>query len=95
MFTIKDNKKINDLMDAILLLKNSGEAKKFFRDLLTEQEILEFARRWQAVTMLDKKQSYMIIEKDTGLSSATLHVTTCFLNCSPNESRLCIAARPA
>ena len=33
-----NNKKTEDLFKVILKLKNVGEAKKFFRDLLTEEE---------------------------------------------------------
>lgn len=67
-----DNPKTEDLFRAILALKNVNEAKKFFRDLLTEQEIIEFAKRWQAAKMLNKKMPYSQIEKETGLSSTTV-----------------------
>ena len=37
-----DNPTTRDLLKAILALKNTNEAKRFFRDLLTKQEIIEF-----------------------------------------------------
>lgn len=75
-----DNKKTEDLFRAILALKNIKEAKRFFRDLLTEQEIVEFSRRWQAAKMLDEKTSYLKIERETGLSSTTVARVSKWLN---------------
>ena len=90
MFTIKDNKKINELMKAILLLKNSGEAKRFFRDLLTENELKEFANRWEAARMLAKNITYVDIEKETGLSSTTVARISKWLNNGKNGYKLII-----
>ena len=56
----------------ILKLKNIRETKKFFRDLLTSEEIIEFGKRWQVAQMLNKNISYEKIEKETGLSSRTI-----------------------
>jgi len=67
-----DNKKTEDLMEAILVLKNKKEAKRFFRDLLTEQEIIDFGKRWQVAKMLSKNIPYSQVEKETGLSSTTV-----------------------
>lgn len=72
MFSTKDDKKIKDLIDAILLLKSHKEAKKFLRDLLTESELVEFGNRWKAARMLEKKAPYTAIIKETGLSSTTI-----------------------
>ncbi len=67
-----DNKKTKDLIKVILALKKENEAKIFFRDLLTEKEIIEFGNRWYAANMLSEKISYKDIEKETGLSSRTI-----------------------
>ncbi len=64
-----DNK---ELINAILALKNEKEAANFLRDLLTEQEINEFAKRWKTARLLNEKVPYSQIEKATGLSSATI-----------------------
>lgn len=72
MITKPDEKKINELMDAIMLLDSSKEAGKFFRDLLTENEMIEFGNRWKAARMLWDKESYLDITKETGLSSTTV-----------------------
>lgn len=67
-----DNRKTEDLIDAILALKNTGEAKLFLRDLLTEKELLELGNRWKAAQMLFSKIVYTKITKETGLSSTTV-----------------------
>lgn len=67
-----DNKKTEELFKAILALRTVDEAKRFFRDLLTAKEIIEFANRWRVAQMLDKKVSYSQIEKETRMSSTTI-----------------------
>lgn len=66
------NSDSNDLFEIILSLKNIGEARRFFRDLLTEKEILEFSKRWKVAKMLNQKVPYTKIENETGLSSTTI-----------------------
>lgn len=75
-----DNKKTEYLFEAILKLKNIGETKKFFRDLLTVEELIEFGKRWQAAQMLDSNVSYEKIVKETGLSSRTVARISKWLN---------------
>lgn len=75
-----NTKTTENLLNAILALKNTTEAKKFLRDLLTEQEICEFSRRWQAAQMLSQKIPYAAIEKKTGLSSTTVARISKWLN---------------
>lgn len=60
------------LLDAVLALQNADEARRFFRDLMTEGEIEEFAKRLQAAEMLDADTPYTSIKKATGLSSTTI-----------------------
>jgi len=67
-----DTPTTEDLFMTVLGLKTIDEAKCFFRDLLTEEEIVEFARRWQAAQMLDAGVPYLRIVKKTGLSSRTV-----------------------
>lgn len=72
----KHNKWINqdtdDLFGAILKLKNVDEARRFFRDLLTEKEIVEFGQRWKVARMLAKRIRYTKIAQETGMSSTTI-----------------------
>ena len=66
------SKDIEELYKAILLLEDQKEAKSFFRDLLTEVEIYEFAERWKVARMLASGVPYTKIIKATGLSSTTV-----------------------
>lgn len=75
-----DNPTTKDMFKAILRLRNVKEAKNFFCDLLTEQEIIEFGKRWQAAKMLSRKVPYTEIEKETGLSSTTVARVSKWLN---------------
>lgn len=60
------------LFGAILLLRNVGEARRFFRDLLTEQEIIEFGQRWKVARLLSRDVPYARIVRETGMSSTTV-----------------------
>lgn len=60
------------LVSAILSLRDAAEARRFLRDLLTKEEIAEFAGRFAAAEMLSRKEPYSAIERATGLSSATI-----------------------
>jgi len=66
------NSSVVDLLKALLLLESESDAKSFLRDLLTENELREFAMRWQVARMLHQKLSYSHIERETGLSSTTI-----------------------
>jgi len=66
------NQDTNSLFRAILDLDNLTEARNFFRDLLTEKELLEFAQRWKVAKMLSAGKAYVDIEKETGMSSTTI-----------------------
>ncbi|MCF7831258.1 hypothetical protein K9M41_04700 [Candidatus Gracilibacteria bacterium] len=81
-------KRTTNLYRAILSLKNENEARKFFRDLLTEIEIEEFSRRFEVVQMLDKGLPYTEIENKTRMSSTTIARISKFLNGSFGGYRL-------
>ncbi len=72
----KYNKWINQdtdaLFGAILKLKNVDEARRFFRDLLTEKELVELSQRWKVARMLAKRIRYTKIAQETGMSSTTI-----------------------
>ena len=65
-------KEIDDLYGAILKLDSIDECRRFFRDLLTETEIKEFAERWKVARLLAEGIPYSKIEEETGLSSRTI-----------------------
>jgi TrpR-related protein YerC/YecD len=75
-----NTKEKSELLRAILALENPAEAKRFLRDLLTEGEIDEFAKRFKAAQMLSEKMPYATIEKETGFSSRTVARVSKWLN---------------
>lgn len=75
-----DNKDSRNLFATIAKIKTTNEAKLFFRDLLTEKEIIEFSNRWKAAKMLNSKISYAEISYSTGLSSRTIARISRWLN---------------
>lgn len=74
------NKGTSRLIQAILALQTDTEAASFLRDLMTEGEIIEFSKRLKAAEMLTEKTPYLVIEKETGLSSATIARVAKWLN---------------
>lgn len=64
---------MKDLYKAILTLKTPDEAARFFRDLLTEAEIKEFANRWQMVQMIAQGIPYLDIAKQLKVSTTTVN----------------------
>lgn len=75
-----DNVSTEELIDCILSFDNARDLKRFLRDLLTEQEIVEFGKRWKAARMLHAAIPYAKIEEETGLSSATIARISKWLN---------------
>lgn len=65
---------------AILALETTDEAQRFLRDVMTEKEIDECAKRLRAAEMLDQGISYIAIERETGLSSTTVARVAKWLN---------------
>jgi TrpR-related protein YerC/YecD len=60
------------LVEAVRSLKTVDETERFLRDLMTEGEITEFAKRLKAAEMLTDKAPYSTIVSKTGLSSTTV-----------------------
>ncbi|MEI6191068.1 MAG: YerC/YecD family TrpR-related protein [bacterium] len=67
-----NNKENKQLIKMVLSLETADEAKRFLRDLLTENEIKEFANRIKVAELLSKGAIYSYIEETTGLSSRTI-----------------------
>lgn len=63
---------MKELFAAVLRLKNTDEAAKFFRDLLTIAELKEFANRWQVVKLLSQGLTYKTIARRLSISTATV-----------------------
>ena len=60
------------LLRTILSLESVSQARRFFRDLMTEDEIRMIVDRWQVARMLHDGRTYRQIADDTGLSSRTI-----------------------
>ncbi len=65
-------KAMKDLYKAMLSLKTETECKKFMRDLCTISELDAMSERLQVAKQLDQEKSYRAINKDTGVSTATI-----------------------
>jgi len=65
-------KKTKRLYQAVLSLQTPDECARFFRDLLTEAEIAEFANRFAAAEQIEAGTSYRDVAKNVGMSTATV-----------------------
>lgn len=77
-------------IDAILSLKTADEARRFLRDLMTESEIEDFAKRLTTAILLSEQIPYSDIEKQTGFSSRTVARVSKWLNSGENGYRAII-----
>ena len=66
------NQDADQLMQVILSLETVSDARHFFRDLMTEDEIRMIVDRWRVARMLHQGSTYKQIEATTGLSSRTI-----------------------
>ena len=69
----------NDIVTILSKLYKKSEVSNFVRDLLSENEIIEFSRRFEVAKMLDEKISYSLIEEKTNMSSTTIARISKFL----------------
>ena len=75
-----NNKEKRRLIQAVLALETTNEAKRFLRDLMTKREIEDFAKRFETAELLSQKTPYSEIEKKTGFSSTTVARVSKWLN---------------
>ncbi len=54
------------------MIRSREEMRAFLEDLLTESELETLAKRLQAADMLNESIPYKLIQKETGLGSATV-----------------------
>ncbi len=62
----------DEILDAIVDLRDREEAARFFRDLCTLGELHDLAQRWQVVRMLAEGRHYADVSHVTGASTATV-----------------------
>jgi TrpR-related protein YerC/YecD len=63
---------MRELAEAILVLEDVGECKKFFRDLCTLSELQAMAERFQVAKRVLAGETYREISRRTGSSTATV-----------------------
>ena len=83
-----NEKKNKQLVEAILALETANETERFLRDIMTEQEILDFSNRLEAASLLSQDIQYNFITESTGLSSKTIARIAKWLNGSLGGYRL-------
>lgn len=66
------SRSVEQLLEAILTLKNLEECYVFFDDLCTINEIQSMAQRLEVARMLRMGSTYSQIEEETGASTATI-----------------------
>ena len=69
---ILNNKNVDFLFDAILMLESKEECYDFFEDLCTVQELQTLSQRIAVAKMLSEKRVYTDIVNETGASTATI-----------------------
>lgn len=79
-----------ELVTALLSLRTPDEAQRFLRDLMTENEIVEFGKRFKAAQMLAAQESYPRIQEATGLSQTTIARVSKWLQGGENGYRTII-----
>jgi TrpR-related protein YerC/YecD len=63
---------IDDLLEAVLLLRTPDEAARFFRDLCTVSELQAMAHRWQVAQLVDEGLPYLEVASRTHASTTTV-----------------------
>lgn len=61
-----------DLLDVFMSFKNKDELKAFFRDLMSERDLREFAMRWEVAKKLDAGVPFLQIQEESGESPVTI-----------------------
>ena len=60
------------LFQAVLTLEDTDEVARFFRDLLTFNELIELGQRWAIVRKLEEGVPYRTIADEIGVSTTTI-----------------------
>lgn len=64
--------KTKQLVQAVLALNTPSEVKRFLRDLMTEGEIDDIAKRLETARLLQGNTPYPAIQAATGFSTTTI-----------------------
>lgn len=89
MYTSRiQDEQIDELFKAILTLKNIEECYRFFDDIATISEIQALSHRLHVAKLLDQNETYIVIEKETGASTATISRISKYLHYGSNGYRI-------
>ena len=69
---VEDVPGLDDLAEAILVLRNRDEVRRFLRDLCTLGELEALAHRWQIACLVDRGRSYLEVAETVHTSTATV-----------------------
>src|SRR5579864_1976152 len=69
---VEDVPGLDELADALLVLRTRDEARRFLRDLCTVGELEALAHRWQIAGLVDSGRSYLDIADVVHTSTATV-----------------------
>lgn len=72
MITDREKQNLIQFYKAVLTLENEEECRKFFDDIATIKELLDFSARLEVARMLDDGAVFSEISRETGASSATI-----------------------
>ena len=72
MITDKDKANMQQFYRAVLSLKDEDECRRFFDDVATIKEVLDFSSRLEVARLLSEGVVFSEISKLTGASSATI-----------------------
>jgi TrpR-related protein YerC/YecD len=69
---VEDVPGLDDLADALLVLRTRDEARRFLRDLCTLGELEALAHRWQIARLVDSGRAYLDVAETVHTSTATV-----------------------
>lgn len=76
----KDQKYLDNFVQAVLSLKTGEEVIKFFEDICTIREIQDITHRLEVARLLSEGRVFSEISRETGTSSATIgRVNKCLM----------------
>ncbi|WHE06606.1 YerC/YecD family TrpR-related protein [Thermoanaerobacterium thermosaccharolyticum] len=79
---------VDELFEAVLMLKDMEECYRFFEDIATINEVKSLAQRLQVAKMLRDRKTYIEIAEKTGASTATISRVNRALNYGANGYNL-------
>lgn len=82
---------VDRLFQSILNLSSIEECYEYFEDLCTIKEIQDMAQRLDTAILLSQGQSYQVITKQVGISTATIGRVSRCLNYGTGGYRTAIA----